>query len=62
MSRTVLDYERVTDGSTEIFDAVTGRVLVCLPASLSFIAPPVWHVWRVTSLLMRGVRESRYAE
>jgi hypothetical protein len=61
MSRTVLDYERVPSGSTEIFDAVTGRVLVRLPANLSFMASPVWHVWRITSLLLRRVRVSRNA-
>jgi hypothetical protein len=59
MSRTGLDYERVSDGSTEIFDAVTGRVIVRLLASLSFIAAPLWHLWRITSSLMRRVKAFR---
>jgi len=59
MSRTVLDYERMSEGSTEIFDALTGRVIVRLPAVLSFMAAPLWHLWHTTSSLRRRVTAYR---
>jgi hypothetical protein len=61
MTRTVLDYERAADGSTEIFDAVTGRVIVHLPASFSFVASPLWHLLHISSSLKRRAGDFRHA-